>query len=251
MFGLDVATGPACCRWYPPDVPKELGGPNVPLPRSELEELLKTPVELDVQVGKTWSQEAWRSLVGTLVDHKILSWEEVATVVLGEINPPQVGTSLASNKNLQKQYPRRKTWQAVKGWFYAQGGIRLGCRECGTLLRLEAEHIVDKKELGDKADRLDNMQLLCKRHNAKKRPSHKNAGLTHLTAESGLMWLLFVFQPKTYDEYKTLCRRYGMTMADIRFQEAWAMAEWLKQAGRYPFPKREEQLVKVTGETGA
>jgi len=46
--------------------------------------------------------------------------------------------------------------------------------------------------------------------------------------------LLLVFRPRTYDEYKALCKRYGFTMADIRFQEAWALAEWLKAAGRYP-----------------
>jgi hypothetical protein len=234
-----------------PGVAKDAEDPNTPLPRSEIQELLEPAVELDVQVGKNWSQDEWRLLVGALVDQKILSWEEVATVVLGELNPPQVGTSLASNKNLQKQYPPRKTWQAVKGWFYAQGGVRLGCRQCGTLLKLEAEHIKDKKQLGKSADSLDNMQLLCKRCNAMKRPSHKNAGLTHLTAEAGLMWLLFVFQPQSYDEYKKLCRSYGMTMADIRFQEAWAMAEWLKRTKRFPFPKFEKGLVKVAGEAGS
>jgi hypothetical protein len=91
-----------------------------------------------------------------------------------------------------------------------------------------------KEELGAEADRLDNMQLLCKRCNAKKRPSHKRAGLTHLTAEAGLMWLLLHFRPDTYEEYKFLCRAYGTTMADIRFQEAWALAEWLRSGGRYP-----------------
>jgi uncharacterized protein YbaP (TraB family) len=48
------------------------------------------------------------------------------------------------------------------------------------------------------------------------------------------MWLLFVFRPATYQEFEKLCRDYGMTMANIRFQEAWAMAEWLAAAGRYP-----------------
>ncbi len=55
-----------------------------------------------------------------------------------------------------------------------------------------------------------------------------------MTAEAGLMWLLLHFRPKTYDEYAALCREYGMTMANIRFQEAWALAEWLRREGRYP-----------------
>lgn len=189
------------------------------------------PAGVNVHEGRSWSQEQWRDFVVKLIDDQLVSWEEVAAVVLGELNPPQVGTSLASNKNIQAQYPKKKTWQAVKKWFYEQP---LGCRECKTLLKLEAEHITPKEELGVSADRLDNMQLLCKRCNARKRPSHKNAGLTHLTAEAGLMWLLLHFRPDTYKEYKLLCRAYGMTMADVRFQEAWALAEWLRREGRYP-----------------
>jgi 5-methylcytosine-specific restriction endonuclease McrA len=189
------------------------------------------PEALDVQVGRTWSEEQWQGLVATLVEHGLAKWSEIATVTLGELNPPQVGTSLASNPNIKAQYQPRKAWQAVREWLYSQP---LGCRECGTLLKLEAEHVIPKDEIGAKADELVNVQLLCKRCNTKKRPSHKKAGLTHLTAEAGLMWLLFVFRPATYQEFEKLCRDYGMTMANIRFQEAWAMAEWLAAAGRYP-----------------
>jgi 5-methylcytosine-specific restriction endonuclease McrA len=189
------------------------------------------PEKLDVQVGRTWTEDQWRALVSSMVEQGLVKWSEVAAVTLGELNPPQVGTSLASNPNIKAQYPPRQAWQAVRQWFYDQP---LGCRECGTLLKLEAEHIIPKEEQGDAADNLKNMQLLCKRCNAKKRPSHKNAGVTHLTAEAGLMWLLLVFRPKTYGEYESLCREYGMTMANIRFKEAWALAEWLRREGRYP-----------------
>jgi 5-methylcytosine-specific restriction endonuclease McrA len=189
------------------------------------------PIKLDVHVGRSWTEEQWRGLLDRLVTEGLVKWSEIAAVALGELNPPQVGTSLASNANIKANYPPRKAWQAVKAWFYSQP---LGCRECGTLLKLEAEHIVPKEELGANADNLQNMQLLCKRCNAKKRPSHKNAGLTHLTAEAGLMWILLEFRPKTYNDFKVMCREYGMTMADIRFQEAWALAEWLRGEGRYP-----------------
>jgi hypothetical protein len=37
----------------------------------------------------------------------------------------------------------------------------------------------------------------------------------------------------TYQAYEVLCRRYGMTMANIRFKEAWAMARWLSREGLY------------------
>lgn len=47
------------------------------------------------------------------------------------------------------------------------------------------------------------------------------------------MWLLFTKKPKNYVEYEKLCREYGLTMANIRFQEAWAIALWLKREGKY------------------
>ncbi len=91
----------------------------------------------------------------------------------------------------------------------------------------------DPKELANVADRLDNMVLRCRRHNVIRRPSHANGGMTFLTAEAGLMWLLFVHRPETYKQFHDLCRNYGLTMANIRFEEAWAMARWLNQAGIY------------------
>lgn len=91
----------------------------------------------------------------------------------------------------------------------------------------------DPKSLEEVADRLDNMVLRCRRHNVIRRPSHKNGGITFLTAEAGLMWLLFVHRPEKYEHFYNLCREYGLTMANIRFEEAWAMARWLNQAGLY------------------
>lgn len=88
-------------------------------------------------------------------------------------------------------------------------------------------------ELANVADRLENMVLRCRRHNVVRRPSHVNGGVTFLTAEAGLMWLLFVHRPATYGEFAKLCREYGLTMANVRFEEAWAMARWLHQLGLY------------------
>jgi 5-methylcytosine-specific restriction endonuclease McrA len=177
---------------------------------------------------KNWSEEDWQNLLIKLIDDKIVTWKEVAATVLGQINPSQVGTSLASNKRVQSFHEPRKVWQAVRAWFYSQAGV---CANCGTRLDLQADHIIPRENQGD--DRLENFQLLCRRCNVVKRPSHKKGGITYLTAESALMWILFVYQPKTYEVYKMLCRKYGLTMADIRFQEAWAMAHWLHKEGRY------------------
>lgn len=177
---------------------------------------------------KDWSQEEWQNLLNKLISDNLVTWKEVTATVLGQMNPSQVGTSLASNKRVQAFHEPRKVWQAVRAWFYKQPGR---CANCGTRLDLQADHINPRENNGD--DRLENFQLLCRRCNVVKRPSHKKGGVTYLTAESALMWILFVYKPKTYEEYKALCRKYGLTMADIRFQEAWAMAHWLNREDRY------------------
>ncbi len=99
------------------------------------------------------------------------------------------------------------------------------------LIALAAGH--QGRELNAVADRLDNMTLRCRRCNVVRRPSHTQGGKTFLTAEAGLMWLLFVKRPETYEAFAAQCREYGLTMANIRFEEAWAMARWLARAGRY------------------
>ena len=190
----------------------------------------ETPVEAVIPWApdKEWSQKQWENLLDNMIKDGLVTWKEVTGTVLGQMNPSQVGTSLASNKRVQAFHEPRKVWQAVRAWFYSQPGR---CVNCGTRLELQADHIVSRESKGD--DRLQNFQLLCRRCNVTKRPSHKKGGVTYLTAESALMWILFVYKPKTYDEYKILCREYGLSMADIRFQEAWAMARWLNKEGKY------------------
>ena len=186
------------------------------------------PVSETWAPDRDWSEEQWRTLLQDLIDRGAITWKDVTVLVLGGLNPPQVGTQVASNKDVQAIYGKGKTWQAVKKWLYEQPGR---CANCGDRIGLQADHKVPLEENG--TEHLENRQLLCRRCNVIKRPSHKKGGLTFLPAEQALMWLLFVYKPKTYDEYRHLCRKYGLTMADIRFQEAWAMAEWLKREGEY------------------
>ena len=132
--------------------------------------------------------------------------------------------------------PKRKCMQEVIKWFYDQDGK---CANCGTRINLEADHIKSKDEFikegksPDDADTLDNLQLLCKRCNVIKRETHKFGGLSFATAQATLMWIIFHHKPKTYDKFCELCRKYGLTMASVRFQEAWAMAIWLQKASKY------------------
>ena len=242
-----------------------------------------------------WSQDQWKLLLEHLVGVELVSWHEICSLVLGHLNPSQVGTSIASNKAFQKHFPKRGTWRAVRQWHFNQSGV---CNDCNTRLELQADHIIPKeivgkvgKEIagfgiGDRsvllatidealtaelkssnydnigseslqqairsslcdailagesdqrafaeiADRLDNMLLRCRRCNVVRRPSHKHGGEAFLTTEAALMWILFVKRPRTYEEFEKECRAYGMTMANIRFQEAWAMAMWLECEGAY------------------
>lgn len=177
-----------------------------------------------------WGEKEWHLLLEWLVSSGLLTAKEIAALVLGHLNPSQVGTSIASKKTFQAHFPPRKTWAAVRQWHFDQPGV---CTDCGTRLELQADHVDTRQEHGDEADRLDNMLLRCRRCNVIRRPSHAKGGLTNLTAEAALMWLLLVKRPTTYQEFEKLCRAYGMTMSNVRFQEAWAMARWLEREGRY------------------
>jgi hypothetical protein len=177
-----------------------------------------------------WTENQWRELLEFLISNKLINFKEVTALVLGHLNPSQVGTSIASKKTFQSRYPHRGTMQAVLAWHIQQMGK---CVDCGTRLELQADHVIPREELGDDADILENMTLRCRRCNVVKRPSHKLGGLTFLTTESALMWILFVKQPTRYQDFEKLCRSYGLTMANIRFKEAWAMAHWLAREGLY------------------
>lgn len=180
--------------------------------------------------SRDWGEDDWHQFLQELVNNNLVSYEQVTSLVLGHLNPSQVGTSIASKKTFQMHYPPRKCWAAVRSWHFEQSGR---CIDCGTRLELQADHVLPRELQGDEADRLDNMALRCRRCNVIRRPSHRNGGIAHLTTESALMWLLFTHQPKNYQTYRDLCRAYGMTMANIRFEETWAMARWLEREGLY------------------
>lgn len=246
-----------------------------------------------------WEEHHWKTLIEHLVEGGHVTWARAAALVLGHLNPSQVGTSIASKQSFQSHFPRRETWMNVRQWHFQQSGE---CIDCGTRLELQADHLISKQllaELGaqiagsfysvlpdnieevketidrgiraeiercqdqnvvteslrigirddlisllsegttdrgrlaEVADRLDNMVLRCRRCNVIRRPSHAQGGLTFLTAEAALMWILFVKRPSTYQKFHDICRAYGLTMANIRFEEAWAMAIWLNRNGQY------------------
>ncbi|HXA55117.1 MAG TPA: HNH endonuclease [Solirubrobacteraceae bacterium] len=125
----------------------------------------------------------------------------------------------------------------VIDWFYAQDGR---CARCASRIHIEVDHIEGKDSYvkagrdPSEADRLDNLQLLCRRCNVVKRASHRLGGLSFATAQAALMWILLVERPPTREAFRELCRAHGLTMASIRFDEAWAMAVWLTKADLFP-----------------
>lgn len=179
---------------------------------------------------RSWSEDQWKYMIEYLVDIGMVQYNEIASLVLGHLNPSQVGTSIASKKTFKSQFPPRKCWQAVRQWHFEQSGK---CADCGTRLELQADHIIPRETLGDKADTLKNLTLRCRRCNVIRRPSHKHGGETFLTSEAALMWILFTKKPDTYQQFEQLCRSYGLTMANVRFEESWAMAKWLERDGKY------------------
>lgn len=203
------------------------------------------PIEVDEPVitaedafgfqDRIWKNDEWRTLLEHLIEAGFFSWQDVATLALGQANPPQVGTSIASKANFQTNHPRtadgKSTMQQVFEWLYMQAGT---CVEpgCGTRLDLQADHVAPIAEAIDdpaKVDHLTNLVLRCRRHNVIRRKSHKLGGKTYLTAEAALMWILLVLRPRTRIDFIRMCRLYGMTMADVRMDEAWAMAVWLNR----------------------
>lgn len=179
-----------------------------------------------------WTEDDWLSFLTFMKESGLVSYKEIASTVLSALNPPQVGTAVASNKNFQAHYPPRETMKHVMAWFYDRPGY---CVDCGTRLELQADHIKPKETFANKADAdyLENLELRCRRCNVIKRPSHKNGGITFLTAAAALMWILLVKRPSSFEQYERLCRNYGLTMANIRFREAWALAIWLNKQGKY------------------
>lgn len=194
---------------------------------------------------RTWDEARWRKMTEQLIADGLVTWREVATTILGELNPPQVGTSIASadkskfgfKRNHETIHPGESFMPYVMEWFYGMSG-RCIDPDCGTRLDLQADHVDGRENHRDDdpmdADWLDNMTLCCRRHNVAKRKSHiARAGRTLLPAQQALMWILLEIKPVTKRDLARLCRIYGMTMADIRFDEAWAMAVWLERDGHY------------------
>src|SRR5437867_596261 len=86
---------------------------------------------------KTWGDDEWLTLLQSLVKDLIVSWEEVAAVVLGQLNPSQTGTSLASSDGFKRKYGKGNTMKIVMDWAYKQNGQ---CADCGSRLELQADH---------------------------------------------------------------------------------------------------------------
>jgi len=191
-----------------------------------------------------WQPEQWRDFVEKAVADGLLTWEDVAVTVCGEMNPPQVGTAVANA--VKHVYGPRETMKNVFQWLYDQDGR---CAVSGKRIFLEADHITPKEQFikegrnVKEADTLDNFQLLTKRENVIKRGSHKLGGLSFAPAGAVMTYILLSRRPTTYAAFARLCREHGLTMADIRFVEGWAFAVWLAKAGMYKIDEDVQRFI--------
>jgi hypothetical protein len=82
-----------------------------------------TPQEVKVDVAhpaldcglhdSKWTNHDWLALLTKLVESGIGSWKDVTALVLGHLNPSQVGTSLASSKGFKRKYGKGNTMKIV------------------------------------------------------------------------------------------------------------------------------------------
>ena len=123
----------------------------------------------------TWSEDQWLELLQTIVESGVGSWKDITALVLGHLNPSQVGTSLASSEGFKRRYGKGNTMKIVMGWVYQQAGR---CADCGSRLELQADHIQGRESFPDPldADFIENMTLRCRRCNVIRRPSHEPRG---------------------------------------------------------------------------
>ncbi len=176
---------------------------------------------VDLFEDRAWTEVEWENFLKALIQNELFSWKDITTLVLGQLNPPQVGTSLASSEGFKRTYGKGRVMPQVMKWFYEQDGL---CRGCKTRFDLQADHDEPREYHKDPldADFIENMVLRCRRCNVIKRPSHRLGGKTYLTTEAALMWILLNLRPRTLPDFVKMCRLYGMTMADVRMQEGWA-----------------------------
>ena len=137
--------------------------------------------------SQDWSDQDWEKLLAELIASGLVSHKEVTSLVLGHLNPPQIGTSIASKENFKNQFPPRKCWEAVRKWHFNQMGR---CADCGTRFELQADHIIPKQQLGNNADKLENLTFRCRRCNVIKRPSFNVLKLTKVIRETPVIKII-------------------------------------------------------------
>ena len=60
-----------------------------------------------------WNEDRWSDLLDKLVNDQILTWRDIATLVLGHLNPSQVGTQLASSAGFKRRYGKGQVMRVV------------------------------------------------------------------------------------------------------------------------------------------
>lgn len=52
--------------------------------------------------SRDWGEDDWHQFLQELVNNNLVSYEQITSLVLGHLNPSQVGTSIASKKHFRR-----------------------------------------------------------------------------------------------------------------------------------------------------
>src|SRR5258708_7706849 len=95
-------------------------------------------IQFEDDVGlfdRDWTEDDWRRLLDHLIAVGLVRVSDVTALVLGHLNPSQVGTSLASSIGFKRNYGKGNVMRMVREWFYRENGT---CKDCGARLELQA-----------------------------------------------------------------------------------------------------------------
>lgn len=136
--------------------------------------LLATSKKLYWHTGAEWNAVPWASILSIEIDANGLHVGTTRKNVAGVYQVADalwaeavVGTALrVSKRQVVKEGPApRSIPQDVRAAVWQRDGGR--CRECGATEYLEYDHVIPHSKGG--ASSVDNVQLLCRKHNMKKR----------------------------------------------------------------------------------
>lgn len=115
----------------------------------------ESPLDSFPESDRLWTEEQWKFLIEYLVSLGLVSYKEVASLVLGNLNPSQVGTSIASKKTFHVLCSRRPWVRQHSCQYLYIGRRRAPPRAYGVLFSGHAQ-----RRLRESSDRIGLARVL-------------------------------------------------------------------------------------------